>query len=803
MKKAHWLTVTLAGGAALVFLLLLSIRPASGLAPTSGSITGAVTYWGQESGDLQIFVDAQAALNQPPVDTVHILIPGGEFAFPALPDGTYYIGAWLDANESGGGPPDPGEPHVYYDADRDGNPDPVIVSGGDVADIDLDIAEVLVAREGVDQASCGTVQNPPCYSIQYALTHRALAGDTVLALPGTYTETIAMQPDVVIVSQAGPEATLIDGEGVRGPMVTAGIVSMDRTARLEGFTIRGGYSTSLAGAGLMVMGASPSISNCVVTENRGGYGGGVSIAFATADVLISHSRIISNTAIGNAGGIQVTSEANLELVHSEVVSNTAGSWAGGILGRNDATISIQASLIQQNTAGYGSGLMMDGAAALALLDSRVISNTAGSAAAVYVSETAYEIQGNTIAGNIAPGNAGIEIRAGSDGTIVDNLIQHNRATKNIGGAITVEGATATISGNQILYNTVEDQGGAGVYVTGDSAVEIRSNTIAHNQATGGAGILVGTGSRAVIQDNALEDNQATLHAGGGIGIWAGGSATIGQNWIADNTGGGIDIAGRASLENNLIVRSSHNTEHPGGQGQVRITGSEPVTLTNNTIAGNGTSYGVEIQATGALSLTNNLVVDHAYGLYSDGATTPWLAHNDVWGNAIADYQGLVPGTTDISADPDFLDPAGDDYHLGTCSDAVDAGTNTGAAPVDYDGDIRPVDGHGTGSAVSDIGADERLAVTAPLPQAAFSYVVDGREVVLTNDSQNAVSYAWDFGDGTGTSAEADPTYAYGHSGIYTVTLTASCAFGCEDVQQQAVEISLFTVHLPLVLRPEP
>ena len=803
MVKAHRLTVVLAGGAALLFLLLLSIRPASGLAPTSGSIAGSVTYWGQESGDLQIFVDAQIALNQPPVETVHVPSPGGDFAFPALPDGTYYIGAWLDANASGGGPPDPGEPHVYYDADRDGNPDPVTISGGDVAGIDLDIAEILAAREGTDQASCGVLPNPPCYSIQYALTHRALAGDTVLAFPGTYTETIVMQPGVVIVGQAGPEATFIDGEGVRGPMVTAGISSIDRTARLEGFTIRGGYSTSLAGAGLMVMGASPTISNCIITENRAGYGGGASIAFATADVLISHSRIVSNTAIANAGGLQVTGEANLELVHSEVLSNTAGSWAGGILGRNDTTISIQDSLIQQNTAGYGAGLMMDGAAILALIDSRVISNTAGSAAAVYVSGTAYEIRGNTIAGNVAPGNAGLEIMADSDGTIADNLIQHNRATQNIGGAITVDSSTAAISDNQILNNTVEDQGGAGVYVSGDSVVEVRGNTIAYNQATGGTGILVGTGSQASIEDNTVEHNQATLHAGGGIAVWAGGSATISQNWVADNIGGGVDIAGKASLENNLIVRSSHNAEHPTGQGQVRITSSEPVTLTNNTIAGNGAEFGIEIQATGALSLTNNLVVDHAYGLYSDGAATPWLAHNDVWGNAIADYHGLAPGATDISADPDFVDPNNDDYHLGTCSGAVDAGTNTDAPLVDYDGDMRPVDGHDTGSALTDIGADERLAVTAPLPQAAFSYEVDGRDLLLTNDSQNAASYAWDFGDGAGTSTEADPTYAYGRSGTYTVTLTASCTFGCQDVYQQAVEIRLVTIHLPLVLRAGP
>lgn len=45
-------------------------------------------------------------------------------------------------------------------------------------------------------------------------------------------------------------------------------------------------------------------------------------------------------------------------------------------------------------------------------------------------------------------------------------------------------------------------------------------------------------------------------------------------------------------------------------------------------------------------------------------------------------------------------------------------------------------------------------------------------VVFANLSKNADTYAWDFGDGT-TSAEANPSHAYKHSGNFTVTLKAS------------------------------
>ncbi len=49
---------------------------------------------------------------------------------------------------------------------------------------------------------------------------------------------------------------------------------------------------------------------------------------------------------------------------------------------------------------------------------------------------------------------------------------------------------------------------------------------------------------------------------------------------------------------------------------------------------------------------------------------------------------------------------------------------------------------------------------------------------FTNQSQNATSYQWTFGDG-GTSAATDPVYQYSQAGNYTVTLYATTS-GCTD-----------------------
>ncbi|MBL7832483.1 MAG: PKD domain-containing protein [Cyclobacteriaceae bacterium] len=68
------------------------------------------------------------------------------------------------------------------------------------------------------------------------------------------------------------------------------------------------------------------------------------------------------------------------------------------------------------------------------------------------------------------------------------------------------------------------------------------------------------------------------------------------------------------------------------------------------------------------------------------------------------------------------------------------------------------------------------------PTVAFSGVMAGNQLTLTNDTEGAVSYAWDFGDG-GTSTAAAPTHTYTNDGMYNVTLTATNASGANTVRK--------------------
>lgn len=72
----------------------------------------------------------------------------------------------------------------------------------------------------------------------------------------------------------------------------------------------------------------------------------------------------------------------------------------------------------------------------------------------------------------------------------------------------------------------------------------------------------------------------------------------------------------------------------------------------------------------------------------------------------------------------------------------------------------------------------------------FSVSVDNetKTVTLTNESLNAVSYAWDFGDGNTSTDESPGTHTYDDYGAYTIVLTVENTDGVEDSSEKAVTL---------------
>lgn len=95
-------------------------------------------------------------------------------------------------------------------------------------------------------------------------------------------------------------------------------------------------------------------------------------------------------------------------------------------------------------------------------------------------------------------------------------------------------------------------------------------------------------------------------------------------------------------------------------------------------------------------------------------------------------------------------------------------------------------------------------VSAVTPVAFYHVDYNGTELTFTTDAfetgdtdfpyisgtRDAVSFAWDFGDGT-TSVEANPVHDFGGvSGTYTVSLTATSSTGDTDVYSRDVDASI-------------
>ncbi len=273
--------------------------------------------------------------------------------------------------------------------------------------------------------------------------------------------------------------------------------------------------------------------------------------------------------------------------------------------------------------------------------------------------------------------------------------------------------------------SLQSREGAGVTVilgVGGTVVSIGPGgefvgfTVQKGLASIGAGMVV-SGNGTLIKHNIFDSN---TQLSGGLGAAIAGnpaSPHIEQNIFRNNSCDDQFLAGVVSFLNNSSPRIVNNifANNPCRAINMILPASGKPMVINNTIVSNRVGVRIDRRVpTSQQIYRNNIIVDNQIGLEVDFGTeadNPTWEHNLVFGNG-ADYEVILDQTGksgNVSADPWFVDPLSGDYHLRGGSPAIDAGSNIGAPSLDFEGDVRPVDGDGDGVDTVDIGADEFFA----------------------------------------------------------------------------------------------
>lgn len=230
--------------------------------------------------------------------------------------------------------------------------------------------------------------------------------DTVLVLPGEYFERILFGEDddgVVLVSAAGPEATVIDGAG--GPLRPIVLVEdCGPGTELRGFTIRGtGAFEYHSGGGVACLSSHPLIADNVIRDCWAQPCGG-GIYLKQSDATVS-SNTITGCMAGEGGAIHIWG-GSPHIVENEIVDNEARSFdfdaGGGIYVCEGGTPTIAGNSVAGNhSMSNGGGIYVTWRETSVSLVSNSISGNSShyGSGGITVVEGYVEARGNVFSGN--------------------------------------------------------------------------------------------------------------------------------------------------------------------------------------------------------------------------------------------------------------------------------------------------------------------------------------------------------------------------------------------------------------------
>jgi PKD repeat protein len=246
--------------------------------------------------------------------------------------------------------------------------------------------------------------------------------------------------------------------------------------------------------------------------------------------------------------------------------------------------------------------------------------------------------------------------------------------------------------------------------------------------------------------------------------------------IVNNTFGSVYDDSRPS---SAFVTLYYNAEEGERNKEDVYFPPKNIVLANNAFIDNGdqNKYPFKIFAnrginTGAVDAVNGVTVKNNYTDKSIILVSDYSNHNI----------DLSTNKTNVSESSMGFDDSNRNYKITTSSVLYNSGATDVYAPnIDFGGENYRV---GT----TDVGAYEAPGQTAGVTS-DFIYSVSAcnPNVTFTNNSSQASSYLWNFGDNQ-TSTSVSPSHVYSNPGTYTVELTAYGEGGTSDIETKQVTV---------------
>ncbi|RKY14799.1 MAG: hypothetical protein DRP82_03210 [Planctomycetota bacterium] len=428
---------------------------------------------------------------------------------------------------------------------------------------------------------------------------------------------------------------------------------------VDNFTIKNGSDNE--GGAIYCESSSPTIINCVFSDNSADYGGAVFCKSASS-AMVTNCTFSGNDA--NVGGAVYCSGSSPTITNCTFSDNKASPDGGAICCYSSSNPNIANCTFSGNTA-IGGG-------------------------AIFCNSSSPSVTDCAFSGNEANADGGaICCYASSNPTLTNCTFSSNSAPH--GGAIFCNFSSPTLTSCTFSDNNAKEAWGV---------------------VSAGGAIYCDNSSDLVITDCVFSGNSTTKYNGGAISCCHS-SPTL-TNCVfngnsADEYGGAIYCYSSSPNITNCVFSGNKTVNSDGGA--IYSDYSNP-TLTNCTFSGNSASVNggaIYCDCSSALTSNNCILWGDSAGaggneiyIY-DSHSSCTLNHCCVDNTGYGGQSGSITENNCIYDDPQFVDAANGDYHLKDTSPCIDAGDNSllpSGANKDLDGNPRIVNG------TVDIGAYE-------------------------------------------------------------------------------------------------